>query len=356
MEFHMKNFGKALALALTLSLLVSVMAGCGKKDSTESEKETTTTEASAEVSDSTEASKEESTEATTESTAEATEETFEEGYPVELTDIYGYTSVVKAKPQRIVSLSPACTELIYSLGQGSSLVGRTSVCNYPAEVESVESIGDMYAPDTEKIVSLNPDIVLTDSSITPEAVVNQLRELGLNVVILNEGTTFDGVYKKIEDMGKVFHADDVAAQVIDGMKKELADVQEAIKDATEHPSVYYVVGFGESGDWTATGDTFINDIITMAGGENIAKNGTYYMYNVEDLVAADPDVILLPSWADGSFQATEPYSNLTAVKEGRVYVLQSTDTLDRQCARNPEAVKMLAEIFYPEIFAEEKAA
>lgn len=348
MEIHMKKFAKALALALTLSLCVSVMGGCSDKK----ESETTTSATTAETK---EESQEQSTE-TEATTTEATEETYEEGYPVELTDIYGYTSVIKAKPKSIVSLSPACTELVYALGMGGSLVGRTSVCNYPAEVSSVESIGDMYAPDVEKIASLNPDIIVTDSSITPEATVTQLRDLGLNVVILNEGTTFDGVYTKIENMGKIFHADDVAQQVIDGMKADLQEVQDAIKDVSLHPSVYYVVGFGDSGDWTATGDTFIHDIIKMAGGDNIAKDGQYYSYNVEDLVSQDPNIIILPSWADGTFQTTAPYSELTAVKEGNIIVLDSTDTLDRQGARNVEAVRMLAEAFYPECFEQEQAA
>ncbi|MBR2264112.1 MAG: ABC transporter substrate-binding protein, partial [Firmicutes bacterium] len=185
--------------------------------------------------------------------------------------------------------------------------------------------------------------------------VNQLRELGLTVVILNEGTTFDGVYSKIESAGKIFNADTKAAEIIDSMKGNLEEVQEKISDARLHPSVYYVVGFGEGGDWTATGDTFINDIITMAGGDNIAKDGQSYSYNAEDLVKQDPNIIILPSWADGTFQTTAPYSELTAVKTGNVIVLESTDTLDRQGPRNVEAVEMLAKAFYPERFGEKAA-
>ena len=94
----------------------------------------------------------------------------------------------------------------------------------------------------------------------------------------------------------------------------------------------------------------------MAGGDNIAKSGTFYSYNVEDLISQDPNIIILPAWADGTFQTTAPYSELTAVKEGNVIVLPSTDTLDRQCARNPQAVEMLAKLFFPECFAEDKAA
>jgi iron complex transport system substrate-binding protein len=335
----MKKIMKAMSLALVVTLMCTSIMACKKSETT---KETEPT----------------AVESTTESTTEATTtaETYPEGYPVELTDKYGTTAIIKAKPERVVSCSPACTEIIYSLGQEATLVGRTSVCNYPEAVASVESIGDMYAPDIEKIVSLNPDLIVADSSILPKDSYDKMIELGLNVVILDESANFDGVYKKIEDMGKIFHADENAAKVVSDMKAELAEVQEAIKDVRLHPSVYYVVGFGEGGDWTATGDTFINDIITMAGGDNIAKSGSFYSYNVEDLISQDPNIIILPAWADGTFQTTAPYSELTAVKEGNVIVLPSTDTLDRQCARNPQAVKMLAELFFPECFAEDKAA
>lgn len=344
----MKKTLKAVALGVALSLCVGLLGACQSKK--ETEKKWTAPSGTGE---------ETTTEATTteeETTTTTTAETFEEGYPVEVTDTYGTTTTIKAKPKRVVSLSPACTELVYFLGQESTLVGRTSACNYPESISSVESIGDLMSPDAEKIVSLNPDIVLTDSTMTPEATVKQLRELGLTVVILNEGTTFDGVYAKIESAGKIFHEDAKAAELVSGMKADLASVQDAIKDVKLHPSVYYVVGFGESGDWTATGDSFINDIITMAGGDNIAKNGQYYSYNAEDLISQDPNIIILPSWADGTFQTTAPYSNLTAVKEGHIIVLDSTDTLDRQGVRNVEAVEMLAKAFFPECFEQEKAA
>ncbi|MBR4818585.1 MAG: ABC transporter substrate-binding protein, partial [Clostridiales bacterium] len=108
--------------------------------------------------------------------------------------------------------------------------------------------------------------------------------------------------------------------------------------------------------YTATGETFVNDILTKAGVENIAANATGWVYNVEDLVARDPNIIIIPAWADGMFQTTAPYSELTAVKEGNVIVLESTDTLDRQCARNADAVEMLAKLIFPECFEAEKAA
>ena len=139
----------------------------------------------------------------------------------------------------------------------------------------------------------------------------------------------------------------------DLMKAKIEGVKEALKDVKNHPSVYYVVGFGEGGDWTATGETFINNIIELAGAENAAKSATGWAYNAEDLVKQDPNIIIIPAWADGTFQTTAPYKDLTAVKEGHVIVLESTDMFDRQCARNADAVEMLAKLIFPECFEEE---
>ena len=352
----MKKTWKAVALGLTLSLCVASFGACSKKD--ETTKEETTTSATEETATESESESESEEESATEATSEGTvAESYEEGYPVELTDIYGNKAVITSKPKKVVSVSPACTELIYSLGVEDTLVGRTNYCNYPEAVQSIETIGDINAPDIEKIISLEPDLVIADS-IFPEDAYNQLTGLGINVVILNQETVVDGVYNKIENMGKIFHVEDKANEVIAEMKAKIDGVQEALKDVKNHPSVYYVVSFGEGGDWTATGDTFINDIIELAGAENAAKIGTGWAYNVEDLISQDPAIIIIPSWADGTFQTTAPYSELTAVKEGNVIVLESTDMFDRQCARNADAVEMLAKLIFPECFeaTEEKAA
>ena len=358
MESNMKKFTKALALALTLALCVSVMGGCKKKADESSATATTEatvseTESATESATESESETESATESATESETEATSSQKEDGaYPFELTDIYGQKAVIKAEPQKVVSCSPACTEIIFSLGQESKLVGRTNYCNYPEAASSIESIGDINAPDVEKIVSLNPDVVVADS-IFPKEAYDKLTGLGVTVVILNEEKAVDGVYTKISNMGKILGATEEADKVIADMQAKINGVKEALKDVQNHPTVYYVVGFGEGGDWTATGETFINNIIELAGAENAAKSATGWAYNAEDLVKQDPNIIIIPAWADGTFQTTAPYKDLTAVKEGHVIVLESTDMLDRQCARNADAVEMLAKLIFPECFEEE---
>lgn len=323
MEKTMKKVLKAMSLALVVALVFASSA-CKKSEKKE-------------------------TEAASETAAQTQ-------YPLEITDGYGTKVTIKEEPKKIVTCSPAMTELVFSLGKGDCLVGRTALCNYPAEAEKVPVVlEDLYTPNLETIVAAQPDLVLVDSMISKDN-YDELAKLGVTVVAFCDETKVDGVYTKIEKLGEILNAEDTAKTVVSEMKEKIASVAEAIKDNTAKPTVYYVVGFGEGGDYTATGDTFVNDILTQAGVDNIAKNATGWVYNVEDLVSQDPNIIIIPAWADGMFQTTAPYSELTAVKEGHVIVLESTDTLDRQCARNADAVEMIAQLVFPECFEEQKAA
>jgi len=375
MEFTMKNLKKVAAVALTLSLCMAFMSGCQSKketekqwtppsgSETESAPETTTEETTTEET-TTEATAEATTEAATEATTEATTaETSELSYsgateyPVTFTDVYGNTVTIKEDPKKIVSCSPAITEILFSLGQQDSMVGRTDLCNYPEDAAKIKSvISELYNPNIETIASVEPDLILADS-IFPKEAYDKLTELGYTVAIVNEEKLVNGVYNKIKTIGQMLDANDEAEKVVTDMKAKIEGVKEALKDLKNHPSVYYVVGFGEGGDYTATGETFINEILETAGCENIAKSASGYLYNVEDLISQDPNIIILPAWADqAGFKTTAPYSELTAVKEGNVIVLESTDMLDRQCARNADAVEMIAKLVFPECFEEEKAA
>lgn len=343
----MKKFVKATSLLLA-SLMVCAACACKAEETTAS---TTTTQASETETEAPSESEngESETEATTEADPNAT------AYPITVTDIYGQTATIEEDPQRIVSCSPSITELIYSLGQEDCLVGRTDYCTYPEDVFAIDSVGEMMNPNIETIVSMEPDIILADSIFSEES-YDKLTELGYTVVILNEEKAVDGVYKKIETLGQILDANEEAAAVVEDMKTRIADVKDAIADyADEKPTVYYVVSYGEYGDYTCGGDTYIHTIIEDAGGINIAADISGWSFSREDLIAADPDIIIVPGWAYDDFIVADGYSDLSAVKNGQVYTID-TDMLDRQCARNADAVEELAKIFYPEAFAGEKAA
>ncbi|MCQ2518854.1 MAG: helical backbone metal receptor [Lachnospiraceae bacterium] len=268
-------------------------------------------------------------------------------YPLTISDSNGKSVTIEAEPERIVSIAPNLTEMIYELGAGEKLVGRSDYCNYPAECLEVESIGDLFYPDMEKIISLKPDLILL-STIISEDEAESLEAVGVPILFLHDESSIEGVYDMVEILGRAINRNAEAAACADAMKANIADV--AAKTAgLEKPRVYYVVSYGEYGDFTATGDTFTSQILELAGGINVAKDSTAWFYSLEQLVEADPEYIILPDYMKEDFCAAENYKDLTAVKEGRVIVFD-TDMLDRQGIRNDDAVVELAKIFHPEAF------
>jgi iron complex transport system substrate-binding protein len=149
-------------------------------------------------------------------------------------------------------------------------------------------------------------------------------------------------------IGKVLNAEDKSGEIIDGMKQTVTDVQNAVK-GLDKPSVYYVVGYGEFGDYTATGETFIASMLDMAGGNNIAADVTGWVYSLEKLMEKDPQIILCSEEAKKVFQQTNGYKELTAVKEGHIYVMDE-NILQRQGPRLALGLKEMAKILHPESF------
>lgn len=261
-----------------------------------------------------------------------------------------YAEETNDGPERIVSMGPNMTEILYALGAGDRLAGRTDYCDYPSQVREVESVGSIYEPDMEKILSLEPDLVLASTHFSEDA-IKQLEDAGVQVLYLYDEGNLEGVYSIIEAVGEAVNCEDAAEQVVAEMKAKLDYAAEHLAQAEENPSVYYVVGYGEYGDYTAGGDTFINGILTAAGGENVAADTEGWSYSVETLLEKDPYYIITNQYDAETFCETDPYTELTAVQEGRVYTID-TNMLDRQGPRNADAVVELAQLFHPEVFPE----
>ena len=313
----MKKLKRMLAMLLAFSMLVIGLVGCdSKKDDADKE-------------------------------GDNTPQSAETVYPLEITDSSGAVVIIEKEPEKIISVAPNLTEAIYKLGAGDKLVGRSQYCDYPQEVLEVESVGDFFQPDIERIIALEPDVVLT-SSLFDEENAKKLKDAGITVVAITEDTKIEGVYEMITTLGKVLNKNSEAADCVDDMKASIDEVQGKVKDL-EKPTVYYVVGYGEYGDFTATGDTFISGMLELAGGDNIAKDATGWSISLETLIEADPDIIIIAEFMKDDFINTPNYAELSAVKEGRVYTLD-VNMLERQGYRNADGVKALAEIFHPEAF------
>jgi len=266
-------------------------------------------------------------------------------YPMEITDFRGNIVKIDKEPQKVISLSPNITEIIYALGKGDKLVGRTAFCDYPEEAKRTAVVGDFIEWNFETILSLEPDVVFA-SSLNTEENEKKLMELGVKTVFLTQVESFESTYETIELVGKVLNASDRADDIINEMKETVSEVQKAA-EGKEKPTVYYVVGYGEYGDYTATGETFISSMIEMAGGDNIAADITGWVYSLEKLIEKDPDIIVCPEYAKEAFLQSNGYKELTAVKEGRIYAIDE-NLIIRQGPRLAEGLKKLYEIFHSE--------
>lgn len=257
-------------------------------------------------------------------------------------DDYGSTTRVPAHPKRIVSASPAITEIIFELGAEKRLVGRTDFCTYPPQAAKIESIGGISNLNIEKILSLKPDLVLSGSMI-PQQSVATMNKLGSPMVCIIEQPHFDSLYSNIGKVGRLIGCQKEAAALNQRLRQRMKVVQNSLDSnmkENERPKMYYVVGFGKGGNFTAGGNTFINDIIRMAGGRNIAQDIQGWSISMEALFHADPDYIIIRKEDKDAFVRMPPYNRLRAVKQGHLIPIESS-LIDVQTPRNIEAVELL---------------
>ncbi len=255
-----------------------------------------------------------------------------------VTDDYGRTVVVPAHPHRVVSLSPAVTEIIYALGADSLLVGRTDFCVYPPEASDIPSIGGISNLNIERILSLDPDLVICGSMVGKK-VTDQMDAMGTPMVCVIEKPKFEALYDNILAIGKLIGKED-EADSLNALLHDRVSQLEMEHLTTNVKSCYYVVGFGAGGNFTAGGNTFINDIIRMAGGRNIAENMEGWSYSLEALIKEDPDFIIVRREDSAAFCNMKPYNRLQAVREGHVIGIES-GTFDLQVPRNIDAILYL---------------
>jgi iron complex transport system substrate-binding protein len=267
---------------------------------------------------------------------------------IEFTDSYNRTVQISKNPRRIVSLGPNITETVSEL-DFDKLVGRTDYCDYPEKVSSVKSIGSITNANIEEIIELDPDLVI-GSVHCPKDLLENLTKLGISAIAIYDDNSLDGSYNIISKIGYVMDEEEKANDIIKNNKA----LVEQIVDKTstlDKKTVYYALSFGEWGDFTAGGSTFIGKMINLAGAINIAEDVDGWNYSVEQLIEKDPQIIIVSKYYNSKdqFINTWPYSSLTAVKENRVYEIDN-NLLDRQGIRNAQGLLELAKIIHPDEF------
>jgi iron complex transport system substrate-binding protein len=277
--------------------------------------------------------------------AEATEPDEEEPSVRTVTDVLSRTVDVPEKVEKVISLAPSCTEILFALGEGDKVIGVDSFSNYPAETEAIDKVGDFSGPNLEAIVEKAPDVVFAGNGLQEDAITS-LENLGIAVVAA-EARAFEGIEDSIRLMAEVMNASTVQ-DVIDEMNDGIAQAEAVGAALAEKPSVYYAMSYGEMGNWTSGPGSFINTLIEKAGGVCVTADAPveWLEYNLEQLALDDPDIILVSSdmGSDADLSTATGYENLSAVKNGKVYVI-SADIASRPGPRIAEAMMEFAQIF-----------
>ena len=240
---------------------------------------------------------------------------------LEISDSYERKVLLYQAPQRIVSLSPALTEMIFTLNSGKFLIGRTEFCNFPDSVQYIQSVGSFYVLNTDLILNLKPDLILSGSIIS-KSTIELFEKAQISVLCLKEEQNMDGLFKNLNILGKILNQESSAKQLSDSLEAVLKSVKVNVSQ-TQKPKVYYVVGYGAGGDYTAYGGSHIGDMIRRAGGLNIAENAQTWKFSRETLFFENPDIIFIRKEDLENFCKAKPYSSLKAVQQNQVYGMES---------------------------------
>ncbi len=264
--------------------------------------------------------------------------------------------------KRIISLIPNNTEILFAVGAGTSVVGVTNYCDFPIQAQDITKIGDHTAMSLEKIVSLNPDLVLA-SKRNPEEIILSLRDLNITVFVIDPKTfeeLFDSIIMIGDLTGYKFKAEKLVASYksrLDGISIKIASLNK-----NDHPSVF-VGSPSRNENWTPGPGTFISRVIERAGGRNIGESlppGKWAVYTMEMLISKNPEFIL-STMAEGEILAEvrkrilkqaknlEGWQNLSAIRNSQI-VLIPEDWLLRPGPRIIKAVEILSRSLHPTLF------
>jgi len=276
-------------------------------------------------------------------------------YPQTLTDDAGREGLLAAEPARIVSLAPSNTEIVCALDGCDRLVGVTDADDYPAGVADIPDVVFVTVVDIELVVEADPDLVLAaGNEVTPSAVITELSELDYPVLVLYP-ESLDEVIDNVRLVGSAINAADQADALVTDMEHRIAAVTDAVAGAAA-PRTFYEVGVFEGAIYTAGQDSFLASLIEVAGGDPITGDALATSIALEDLVAADPELILLgdaaydPSVTPESVAARPGWEAMTAVTAGQVLVMAEDPVITRPGPRIVDGLEALARVIHPDRF------
>ena len=259
--------------------------------------------------------------------------------------------VAQQPPQRIISLAPSITEELYLLGLGDRVVGVTIYCEYPPEVKKKEKIGTLLSPNIEKIVTLNPDLILATMDGNRPEVLSRLSSLGLRVFTFEPAKNFQDISRDFLLLGKLVSKEKEAGKLLSKARGEIEEIKEKVRGL---PKVKVFWEVGAKPLVSVAKGTFADEIISLSGGINIAHGAgsRYPRYSLEEVLQQNPEVIILVTMGDVTEQEIKiwkEFKDLKAVKDNRIYVVDADLVCRATPARFQEAVREIASLLHPEI-------
>lgn len=272
-----------------------------------------------------------------------------------LKDDLGFPFPLASPPQRIVSMAPNITEILFALNLGKRVVGVTRYCDFPGESKEKEIIGGLVDPNLEKIQDLVPDLIIGFRG-NPIRTIERLHSLGLPVFVLETGTSLKSVFSIITKVGIITHQNKEAAALIRSMEERYCSIQAVLQGVQQEPKVFFSLHGMTL--WTFGQGSFLDDLSRQARGVNIAGKipRKWLLFNREQLFHENPEVIVILSKSPEEFVRAKQWfendavlKNLEAVQKNRIYFLDE-DLATRPGPRIIEALDRLARILHPLLF------
>lgn len=256
------------------------------------------------------------------------------------------------QPQRIISLAPSVTETVFALGFGNRLVGVTTYCDFPAEAQKLPKIGGFMNPSLEVIVAKRPDLVIGVSSATDPVKAREMERLGLKVTLISLASVSD-ILSSIKSIARLLGNPAAGENLVRNITRQFEKVKKRVAPAPRRSTLLAV---GLRPLVAVGGKNFVDELITLAGGENIAGNAAQPWLNLPDeyVVARAPQVIIEAGLGSDRSESAKHWADLKsipAVKEQRVYIYPS-DKILRPGPRIGEGLEEIARLVHPECFAE----
>ncbi len=270
----------------------------------------------------------------------------------DVVDLVGRQVRVPERPQRIITLAPSLTEMVFALGAGDRVVGVSRYSNYPALADNLPRVGSYVQPDVEKIVALKPDLCLAIKDGNPREAVDKLERVGIPVYAVNP-RTLGQVMETLLALGDVLQAHNQAQALVADMRRRVQDVEERVGSVLERPGVFFQIGI--SPIVSVGTETFAHEIIVRAGGRNVAEGPEPYpRFTLEQVMTLRPDFIIVSSMErEQVFERVREqwlqWQGIPAAAMKRVYMVPS-DLFDRPGPRLVEGLELLAKILHPELF------